>query len=195
MSSFKLVPVGRGFRTKSTLLKNVWLHEDAQVASYRQLIEDRLIVDAVLSHLEPEQTVVILGRQIEKGEYTTLALKSLGFFPFALIRKLDKNPQFVNAEKALVDGHLILCHEKEKVDDPFIQHRPRPAAIGEEYRSHVDPASFSRWHTKRPAYANVNRTSDNIGGSSWDGNLVSWLNSGYTSRIQMAVQSGLITEE
>ncbi len=63
-----------------------------------------------------------------------------------------------------------------------------------EYRCHLDPDSIE-WQTRYSPYVNVNRDSESIGYSSWDGNLVRWFGSGFATRIQYAIASGLFPED
>jgi hypothetical protein len=99
---------------------------------------------------------------------------------------------------ALVLGNYFLCRNITSIEDATADEIPGGQALSisftHEYVCHTD-LNNCRYHTKYPAYVNLDRSSDNIGMSSWDGNLTSWMRAGFTTRIQYGVQAGLFPEE
>jgi hypothetical protein len=123
-------------------------------------------------------------------------------FPFCYLRKNGQGSTPLTAGEALVCGNYFLCIDKDTLTDEqeevlydngysdrsdhFTTH---------EYRYHVDLKELSIWRSEHPAYVNADRTSDSIGQSSWNGNLVSWFRCGFTTRVQYGLRAGLFPEE
>lgn len=150
--------------------------------------------------LNQKSRIVLLNRRITRGEYTTLMKKQM--FPFCSVYKNCGNISVLETPEALRQGNYFLCHPREQLRDeetfsiPYREDRsPSPSPLGtSDYRHHV-PIEATRIWRNNPPYVNMDRTSESVGESSWDGNLVSWFRCGFSTRVQYAVHSGFFPTE
>ncbi len=147
--------------------------------------------------------VIILLNQNCKSDIPEQVLREGSPFSFRTLHKNGRGSSIVTEDEALREGNYFLCIDRERFNQGKSDLDITPGIYGEnkvpervhEYKCHIDPAKAFVWRTRRPAYVNLDRSTDSIGGSSWDGNLVSWMGCGFGTRMQYGVQSGLFPDE
>lgn len=196
MSSFKLIHVDSQYRDRKTVLMKLWTKHGLQLANLIHIDSIPKDLQKRMLTLDEQSRIILLNRRITRDEYTTLMPKQM--FPFCSVYKNGAGISVLETSEALRQGNYFLCHPKEKAStvtekEPLRSPSPSPSGGG-HYRYHVSIESTRIWRSK-PAYVNMDRPSDNIGKSSWDGNLVSWFQAGFQSRMLYAKHSGLLPDE
>ena len=189
-----IVPIDETYRTSDNLLATLMERKGVMLAGTRMEGEVPYEITRYIQIHHPEARLIVANKNVPRGGVLSEIPKDAPF-PFCSLWKSNQGKTFLSKEEALVSCNYFLCIERE---NPPLEKEPSEdfrTATTHEYKCHVNPETFSRWHTKYPAYVNLDRDSDNIGGSSWDGNLVSWFHAGFGSRIQYAIQSGLFPTE
>lgn len=200
MEGFKLVHIDDTYRQKpENVLVRLWTQEGVCLANTAHIDSIPRDLRDRMRTLPEKVRVIILNRFILRGEEYSTLFPSAQLFPFCSVYKNGGNISLLETRQALQHGNWFLCHEKEELvlRDYYNPNTDEPLTRNgyTEYHCHVPIESAFRWKTRYPAYVNLDRDSDNIGGSSWDGNLVSWFQCGYTTRLQYASQAGLFPEE
>lgn len=198
MDLFKLVPVDDVHPCRHNVLVELWTTKRLQLANLVHLSQIPSHVRLQFGEQKYSRArIIILNSTAPKGCYTTLLPQKL--FPFCSIYKSvyeDHRVSMLDTQEALRPQNYLLCVEvrEEKTSKPKSNHEVElPPKERGEYRIHVSLEEVNRYQTKYPAYVNLDRSEESIGFSSWDGNLVSWFESGFTTRVQYALQSGLLT--
>lgn len=197
MESFKFIHVDSVYRNKETLLVKLWSEHHLQLANLRHVDSLSRELKERLMTLGPKSRVILLNRRIVIHDYSTLMTQQM--FPFCSLWRGGGGVTVLDSESALQQGNYFLCHPKEKEVPKDLEHEDERSLIpspsgGESYSYHVSIEATRIWRNN-PAYVNMDRASDNIGASSWDGNLVSWFRAGFQSRMLFAFHSGLLPED
>lgn len=197
MEKFKFIHIGELYRTCDDVVRQLLKLEGLFLCNLRHV--DSLPADIVarLKTHDRKSQIVILNKYLPHG-YATGMQSSL--FPFSSMHKHGRGSTLLSKEEALRQGNYFLCVEDTADASSTTEPEERvPSWMttnsdGVDYRYHVDIES-TRMYRNDPPYVNMDRASDNIGGSSWDGNLVSWFRGQFRTRLLYGVYSGLFPEE
>lgn len=127
------------------------------------------------------------------------------FSPYGVIWRDGTGVTYLPLADVLVEGNYFLCisvtekaflpyHTLTEDEKSGLQYAKK-RSYTDEFAYHTNIEGTRTYRTKCPAYVNLDRTSESIGSSAWDGNLTRWFEAGYTTRVQYASQSGLLPEE
>jgi hypothetical protein len=120
-------------------------------------------------------------------------------FPFCILSPSGRQVTVVNSKTALKPGNFILFYMRPTnglivpENDNFPQ-RVSPSC-GMQFTCHAEVTEIFRWRTKYKPYVNLDRDEECIGFSSWSGNLTSWFDACFGTRIQYGMKAGLFPEE
>ena len=192
MSSLKLVSISDGYMDKRTVLQRLWLNRQAQLACRRRIEEYALTLGALMSFLDDDACVVFLNARTSLGTYSTLMLRRL-LFPFCILRKNQRDPYVTTPAQALKKGNYFVCCDRDMVIEHFPENHPKAVNLDGQYPYHVPIEATKMWRNK-PPYVNLDRDEESLGYSSWNGNLVSWLDSSFGTRIQFGVHTGILND-
>jgi hypothetical protein len=147
--------------------------------------------------LDERQKVVVLNQPTVRGHPPKTLQPLNSEFVFRSLHKNGANTTLLETSHALVERNYFLCIEG--VEDEVIGDWDEPQNCAQfdtyEYRCHISLEEVFRWRNQNQPYVNLDRDPDSIGYSSWDGNLVSWFRSEFSTRIHFARQAGLISTE
>ena len=147
--------------------------------------------------LPDEQRVIIVNQPTLRNKPVRRLSGAGSVFPFRTLYKNGGATHVIAIKEALTVGNYFLCFEAKCGIEERVSH-DGPESIERfdtyEYRCHVDIEATRVWRND-PPYVNLDRDSDSIGNSSWDGNLVSWFESAFSTRMHFARQAGLLPEE
>lgn len=156
----------------------------------------RFMVDH-MRMLPETQKIIILNQPTLRNKPARHLFGVDSKFSFRMLYKSGAPSCVINTNEALRVGNYFLCFELvNEPDEMSLRDNlggPSRSHI-HEYRYHVDIEATRRWRND-PPYVNLDRDSDSIGGSSWDGNLVSWFGCAFSTRMHFGRQAGLFPEE
>jgi hypothetical protein len=194
-SSFKLVRVDESYlKNPGQILRQLFTNERVHLANQRHIGAIPDSMRDIMCASSDKVRFIILNDFVQIG--ANLLELPPKMFQFCSIYKNGLGYSVLDIREAIKPGNFFLClsHEhKDIIDDPDADVIQRSEPV--EYKYHVSIEETRRFHTRYPAYVNLDRSSDNIGGSSWSGNIVSWFRAGPTTRLQYGVQAGLFPEE
>jgi hypothetical protein len=196
MSLFKLIHIDEQYRNPETVL--------AELKKNQMFLANGRHIDAApremmreIRKLDIRARVIIRNKHFPRNQHS-VEIEKNEQYPFSFLYKNGGDKGIIDTFDALRQGNWFLCidsTEVEKVPDSTEESEDFTRSMTHEYRYHVSLEDVFRWRTKSTPYVNLDRDPDSIGQSSWDGNLVSWFQSSFTTRIQYALKIGLFPEE
>jgi len=195
MKKFNLVPVCIGWQTSPDPIRIIEYGYGIRVAGRECLgsIDEATLMR--IRSLPRGISVLIINDYTENRTPMPFREK---LFPLCSITSTGNSASFIETKKALSLGNYMLCYMRDSRGET-LEEEPHPQRVspscGMEFKCHLDLRTAFRRRAKNAPYVNLDRDSESIGYSSWSGSLTHWFESGFTSRIQYGVQSGLFPEE
>lgn len=197
MNSFKLIRVNEEYSMCNDVIRKLFFHERLHICDMRHVGSIPRELTERIKMIPLGSNVIILNhhsRYSSPKDMTGIQIHA----PFRNMYRNCAGSSVLDRYEALRTGNYFLCIEPQlnTVDDGVEEqsYYVSPSNNDSPYRCHVDIEELGRW-VNEPPYVNLDRSSDQIGGSSWDGNLVSWFRSQFRTRLLYGVQTGLYPEE